>query len=126
MAGDAGEAGNATKRPGGRGPESIVLDAVPVAVQTPPLVTSCWPYEAPTEAGGRQLVTIASGVPACACRKEAAAQRPTTANIPRVYLPVITYHSPFARCAPDRVGRNDTDLSESRPDPYRRSSLPAN
>src|ERR1039457_2348516 len=86
------DGGEVTESPGGRAPLPIVLDALPMLEQTPPVVMSCWLYAAPTEAGGRESVTICSDGAVCACRNEAAVQRPATARIPRVYLAVMTYH----------------------------------
>src|ERR1035441_6074623 len=88
------DGGEVTESPGGRAPLSIVLDALPMFEQTPPVVISCWLYAAPTDAGGRESVTICSGGAVCACRNEAAVQRPATARIPRVYLAVMTHHIP--------------------------------
>jgi hypothetical protein len=88
--------GVVTESPAGRTPASIVLEAVPLIEHKPPEVTSCWLYAVPTEAGGRDVVTICSGVPVWADRNEAAAQRPATPKIPRAYLAVITHDRPRA------------------------------
>src|ERR1035437_2743664 len=94
------DTGEVTESPGGRAPLSIVLDAEPMLEQTPPVVISCWLYEAPTEAGGRESVTISSGVAVCACRNEAKMQTPAAARILGLHLAVITYHNPSARGVP--------------------------
>src|ERR1035438_2302152 len=77
--------GEVTKSPGGSAPLSIVLDTAPMLEQTPPLVINCWLYAAPTEASGRESVTIWSGGAVCACSNGAAVKRPVLMSSTTVY-----------------------------------------
>src|ERR1035441_2641743 len=97
------DAGEVMERPGGRAPASIVLDGGPLLEQTPPVVTSCWLYEAPAVAGGRESLTICSVVDWAS--NEAPVKMTATARIPRVYLAVITYYRSFTPDDPVQKGR---------------------
>jgi hypothetical protein len=82
------DAPDVTKRPGGRAPSSIVLDAEPVVEQVPPLVVIGWLYPDPTVPLGRESETICKA--AWACKSEVTLQIPAKERMPRARRAVMT------------------------------------